>query len=247
MPQGLHLFQLQKLLPDLGEGLVLRERCGSTNDEAKDWLRAKERLPALILTNHQEAGRGRRGHQWLSDPELSLTMSLVEKNEWKSSWLAIAAGYAVMKVMHTYGVKAQVKWPNDVWVGSAKLAGVLVEDVNGASIIGIGLNLGKLPVNQPFEATSMEEHGARIDSREHLITDIYLEWKRVTSRAHPHQIVEDLWAHLLWADQEVLVTRDGDTRVEGFFKGLSAEGAAVVQTKTELVQVTDVSRMRLKS
>src|SRR5580692_5987536 len=78
-------------------------------------------------------------------------------------WVPLLAGVAVaLAVREETGIEASLKWPNDVQVNGAKLAGILAEQAGGAIVVGIGLNVSasrdELPV---ASATSLALEGAR--------------------------------------------------------------------------------------
>lgn len=129
------------------------DECDSTNSELM--RRADRGAPSgtVIVADRQSAGRGRRGRQWLSSPEKSLTFSLLWRFPAKGAGLAglsLAVGVGLVKGLESLGAAGiRLKWPNDVLFQSsdefAKLAGILIElcsDRRGMqAIIGIGLNL----------------------------------------------------------------------------------------------------------
>ncbi|ENO86581.1 biotin/acetyl-CoA-carboxylase ligase [Thauera linaloolentis 47Lol = DSM 12138] len=119
-----------------------------------------ERMPAddgtvhVLVADRQTAGRGRRGRQWQSWPEGSLTFSLAWRFAASTpapAGLSLAAGLAVARALERIGVPGvQLKWPNDVLVNGEKLVGILVElqparDRSLAAVIGIGINLSLPP------------------------------------------------------------------------------------------------------
>lgn len=136
----------------------------STNSEA---LR---RLPELesgtvLAAREQTAGRGQRGNTWFSQPGCNLTFSIVLKDLLLPAADAVrlnfAASVAVAQFLESRGVRAQVKWPNDIYVGSRKICGMLIENTLGpggtlmASVIGIGLNINQKEFPQLANATSL--------------------------------------------------------------------------------------------
>jgi BirA family biotin operon repressor/biotin-[acetyl-CoA-carboxylase] ligase len=120
---------------------------GSTNTDLLKRLPALT-APTLLVAHSQTQGRGRAGRAWLSAPEASLTFSLA----WKFrlpltafSGLSLAVGVVVAQTLTHYGVRAELKWPNDILLGEGKLGGVLIETAETPdgtwAVVGIGLNL----------------------------------------------------------------------------------------------------------
>jgi len=135
------------------------EVCDSTNSEAAAWAKDPgDPAPhgALVVAERQRAGRGRLGRRWESLPGEHIYMSLVLRpplEPQKVPPIALCAGLAVHGAVRALGAEALIKWPNDILVGSRKLAGILVEMAQrGAGvdyvIAGIGVNVaaaGALP------------------------------------------------------------------------------------------------------
>ena len=124
--------------------LWVREEAGSTNDELRALAQAGNPSGLVLLALRQTAGRGRRGAAWFAPPGDSLAFSVLLRPEQpKAIWprLALCAGLAVAEAMDGFGAEASVKWPNDVWHGRRKLAGILIEAGSDFVIIGIGLNV----------------------------------------------------------------------------------------------------------
>lgn len=124
--------------------LLVRESVESTNDEVRVLGRSGAPDGLIVLAEHQTAGRGRRGAAWFSPAGESLAFSiLVRPGEPKALWprLALAAGVAVAEVVDGSGVQAGIKWPNDVWIGRRKVAGILVEAGTDFAVVGVGMNV----------------------------------------------------------------------------------------------------------
>lgn len=124
--------------------LLIRESVASTNDEVRVLAQAGAPDGLVLLAEHQTAGRGRRGAAWFSPAGDSLAFSiLVRPDEPKALWprLALAAGLAVAQAVESFGPQAGIKWPNDVWIGHRKVAGILVEAGSDFAMVGIGLNV----------------------------------------------------------------------------------------------------------
>lgn len=133
-----------ELLPP-GHRLTVLERTTSTNDVARNCGAAGEDGGLVIVAEEQEAGRGRRGAAWVSPRGEGLAFSvLLRPSENRALWprLSMAAGLAVAEALDRFGIAAEVKWPNDVWVNGRKIAGILVESGEGFVVAGIGINVG---------------------------------------------------------------------------------------------------------
>lgn len=139
--------QLAPLLP--GVVVEVAAQIDSTNSELMRRARAGRLAPTLLVAESQTAGRGRLGRHWDSQPgavgaALSFSLGLpMAPADW--SGLSLAVGLAAAEALHP---DVRIKWPNDLWVGGRKLAGILVEtagagapDAPRAVVVGIGLNV----------------------------------------------------------------------------------------------------------
>lgn len=114
----------------------------STNRVALDLARGTGAEGLVVVAGHQTAGRGRRGRTWESAPGASLLVSLVLRPA-PAPFLAVAAVALAARdaCSSVAGFLPGLKWPNDLVVGDAKLAGVLAEAEGGVLVVGIGLNV----------------------------------------------------------------------------------------------------------
>lgn len=142
---------------------------GSTNAEVM--ALANEGAPEglVIVADHQAAGRGRLGRSWVEPPGAGLLVSVLmrpllqpEQVHLATAVVALAAADACRDVAQ---VQAALKWPNDLLLGGAKLAGVLAETCAGAIVVGIGINVNwPTGAELPAGATSLNRHtGADVD------------------------------------------------------------------------------------
>lgn len=145
--------------------------CHSTNDTAREHVRNTDIIEgAVFITDDQTKGKGQRGNSWEAAPGQNLTFSVVLKPSFlkadKQFYLNIVASLAVNDTIESFMPNAEVlvKWPNDVYLNSKKVAGILVENSFQGSrlsntIVGIGLNVNQ----QTFKvntATSLHNEGA---------------------------------------------------------------------------------------
>ncbi len=109
---------------------------------------------AVIMADVQTQGKGQRGNVWLSESGKNLLSSFVFKpdnlsveNQIALTW---ATSLSLLETLRKFNIEALIKWPNDIFVGGKKIAGILIENqLQGSkiscSIIGVGLN-----INQTF-------------------------------------------------------------------------------------------------
>lgn len=151
---------------DLGRWRIeVVEESGSTNADVAERFRAGEREGLVLVAEHQTAGRGRLGRAWVSPPRASLTVSFLLEPEVAAerwTWLPLLTGVAAARAVRRIAdVTADLKWPNDVLVGGAKLGGILLErveqDGRAAAVVGIGLNVHQAQDDLPVPgATSLD-------------------------------------------------------------------------------------------
>ena len=161
----------------------------STNAVAKALAGQGAPEGTLVVTEEQIAGRGRRGRSWVSPAGANLLFSVLLRPPMEGDRvfvltmvLALAGVKAVQKVA---AVEAMIKWPNDLYVGPKKLAGVLTEfAVRGKQVDwvvpGMGINVAwrpDAPEQGGVPATSLlEETGQRV-SRNELLIELLTEFE----------------------------------------------------------------------
>jgi BirA family biotin operon repressor/biotin-[acetyl-CoA-carboxylase] ligase len=208
---------------------------GSTNADLLalgDDAREGEWLVAL----RQSAGRGRAGRGWEDGAGnfMGSTVVRLQSGDPPAHTLALVTGLAVFETVAAMsGAPAglQLKWPNDVLVDGAKLAGVLLERQRDTVVVGVGVNLARAPELADRRATSLAGLTAAPDVRafaEHL--------------AHRFAVLLDAWRAGKWGELRArwlanahpegtpLAVRDRDgAPISGVFAGLGAEGAALLR------------------
>ncbi len=182
---------------------------GSTNDLALAW--AKQGAPdwSLVLADTQTTGRGRAGRQWVTQPGSALAISLVLRptpaEEVHIPRFTALAALGLVRALEQRGLRAKLKWPNDVLLAGQKAAGVLVEaDWQGerldALVVGMGVNVTPESVPEPdqlrYPAISVSDiYGAPVDRWE-LLRDILLEMMALRRRL-PDETFLEAWNNAL--------------------------------------------------
>ncbi len=245
-----------------GVRLIAHNTLPSTNAEALTRARAGERGPLWITAGRQTAGRGRRGNVWTSEPgnlyasllltdaappvhlpELCFVVALAVRD-------AVGEGAPQQVVQHL-----KLKWPNDLLLDGAKLAGILIEaeSIGGATAVaaGIGVNCAHHPQNLAYPATCLGAHGAAVTPDQLLrelsraIVSRLAQWGRGSGFA---TIRSEWLAHAAGVGSDIHV-RLADRELTGRFETLDRMGRLMLRLPSgtlEAITVGEVfSRMRV--
>jgi BirA family biotin operon repressor/biotin-[acetyl-CoA-carboxylase] ligase len=215
------------------------DRCASTQLE----LRPDDEEGTVALAEVQEAGRGRRGRSWQAPGGSALLLSLLLRPPGRlpPTQLPLAAGVAVARTVESVsGLTAWIKWPNDVLVDDAKVAGILAESKGGGVVLGIGLNVNQtadeLPSHPSFPAASLRSIDGRIRDRAPMLAELL--WQ--LELAYDAWITNGLGAlHAELAARDWLLGRA--VRVGGLAGtavGIGNDGALLVRAGTRVHRVT---------
>ncbi len=154
----------------------------STNDRARELGAAGAPSGAIVTAEAQTAGRGRRGRVWSAPAGSALLLSaLLRPLGLEHGLLPLAVPIAVCEAIESVApVRTRVKWPNDVWIEEAKVAGVLIEArFPEWAVIGIGVNVSIEPDQFPddlrWPATSIG-HGAGVDAVREAVCTALGSW-----------------------------------------------------------------------
>lgn len=213
--------------------------CTSTMDVAASLLK-QNRFPqwSWILAGAQNQGRGQLGRSWISRPgNLFATIRLPQNAGTLGNLLPLALGAVLVEVMADLGLPAEVKWPNDILVGRTKVGGILVEERDGKSLAGIGINVHKGPeadfFSQSFKiiAGSFQTFGVRI-SVPHLWMRIErcLKHRLPAFISHPGRVVERLGTCLAFKNEPIIVTHAGPWDGPATLVDISTTGGLIIRT-----------------
>ncbi len=224
----------------------------STNDDVAGLARQGAAEGLWLRAERQTAGRGRQGRAWESPAGnlFASTLVRVRPGEPPAPTLALVAAVALAETAEAYGVRALLKWPNDLLVDGAKLSGVLLERADDAVVIGFGVNLAHHPVGLDRAATSFPAlTGSAPDADQfvHTLAEAFARWlgrwrgeglapvrARWIERAH--RIGSALTVHL----------PDGAS-LDGLFDGLDEGGALrlrLADGSTHVIHAADVFLIR---
>ena len=164
---------------DLSWELSIFEEIGSTNDYLLE--NSKKNKISICLTESQTKGRGRNSKEWQSPKYeniyMSISFSTNQDLKFFSSFSLVTA-LSVQKALTKHKFDTKIKWPNDIYINSKKVGGILIEtlskDKNNIVVVGIGLNVfmkSNLKIDREWTSLILENESMSID-RNKIITDI---------------------------------------------------------------------------
>ena len=216
----------------IGTPRVHHRLTDSTNQRAKELAAAGAPHGTLVTADEQTAGRGRQGRAWVAPARSAVLMSLVLRElDERFPLVPLVAAVAVAEACESLApVRCAIKWPNDVWIGDRKLAGVLVEGrpQEGWGVLGIGLNVTTAEDEFPEElratATSLRIEVGEPRPRERVLAELLQALDRRLSDS-AKAVLE------AWRARDALLGRTVSWQGgEGTAAGIDDEGALLVET-----------------
>ena len=195
------------------------------------WLRAVE----------QTAGRGRLGRNWVSPPGNLYASTIVRLRPADPSpaTLALVAAVALDETLRAYGAHPWIKWPNDLFIGDAKLTGILLERAGDAVVVGIGVNLAHHPEKLDRQVTSLAAQGLAAPDPDiflHDLAEALSRWLSAWRRSLDQ--IRGRWLERAHPIGTALSVRLPDQPpLEGMFDGLDGEGALRLRLPSGAVHV----------
>ncbi len=249
--------ELKKTLAKLPLGDVRYfDSIGSTNNEALAWATSGAKDVSLVIADEQTEGRGRLDRKWFTPKGTALAFSLIlQPTAEEKSHLTRTVGLAtlaVIDVLRTRGLTAQIKWPNDVLLNGRKVAGILAESVWSGEevdcvVIGIGMNIlkGAVPSAEllQFPATSLEESRGPAVEREKILHDILAGMIALRPHIGTDSFIASWEKALAYRGEQVQVEEGSGILITGKLLGLESDGSLRLRTdddKSITVQFGDV-------
>lgn len=228
------------------------ESIDSTNAEGIRFILKHPGKNAIIVADGQTAGRGRQQRPWLSPPGKGLWWSIVlGQPQWippNPHLLSLYAGLVTRSVLNEWtSAPIRLKWPNDIYVNGKKISGVLIESKWQGNtplcyIIGIGINLFQEPEDFSPET---QKHATAL-GRQPLLKEIHRPdmlasmvdyfFKNWDLLSQPEELIKTWYEHALWIDEKVEI-RGSAQPISGLFRGINAEGHALIDTADGLKTV----------
>ncbi len=209
---------------------------GSTNDEARRLAQAGAPHGTVVHADQQTAGRGRLAHTWFSPPGNLYLSVLIRTGQpvARSVELGFLTALVVADTVEALlppQSRAVLKWPNDVLVNGAKIAGILVEQVDEATIIGIGLNIIQAPSNTPYAVTTIVANGgiASVEDARGILLD-RLDFHLANWQSTGFAPIRALWLARSYPIGAAIRASKAGQSITGCFAGVDQDGALLLDT-----------------
>ncbi len=222
----------------VGKVLLRHHRLPSTNEFALQMLgQGDVKEGTVILAAFQTAGRGQMGTTWQSDEGQNLTLSIILKPSFLSAQdqfqLNKAISIGVCQTVQALLLQStRIKWPNDIYVGDQKVAGILIQNVlQGqtieAAVVGIGLNVNQVDFDPALpNPTSLAQLSRTTYDLEEVRTTLFAHLDQTYHMlAHEPRRLHDVYQQLLYRrHQRTGFLLDTGQSVQGYIQGVNDHG-----------------------
>ncbi len=229
--------------------VIRYKRVTSTNDKAKVLAEKGASEWTVVAAEVQTRGRGRFGKKWQSHKG-GVWFSIILRPRIPPEGIAnlqFFASNGIRKaILGETGLVVQTKWPNDVVVGSGKIAGILVESKSKGRqvtfvIVGIGLNLNQTKSTLPEGATSVYATTHEKFDEMRLVSAILERMREdYATLETPDKILSQWWASCVHRSKNVRV-QTGRNSIDGIAKGVDADGALLLEQNGRTMRITEGS------
>jgi BirA family biotin operon repressor/biotin-[acetyl-CoA-carboxylase] ligase len=259
---SIELIRRQLSARVVGRQIYLFGEVASTNETLRHLAEAGAREGTVVLAESQTAGRGRFGKRWFSPAGVNLYASVLFRppiGPKEAPVFSFIASLALADAIRGQGLRAAIKWPNDILVERKKVAGVLAELATSGErldylILGVGVNLNVAqetlraalgPAGRA--AASLSELAGR-DIDRNAFTASFLnfldEWLGVYGARGPEALLR------AWRDRDILTgrrveVREEAGRFEGRALGVHADGHLVVRESKRGIRKVVAGEVRL--
>jgi BirA family biotin operon repressor/biotin-[acetyl-CoA-carboxylase] ligase len=242
-PRGYRLISSPDLLipcefPGLEQRIHYFREIGSTMDAARKLAEAGAEQGTIVVAESQSRGRGRLSKEWLS-PEGGIYFTVILRPKISPAYaprMSLMATVAVASaIRRLFGLRAELKWPNDVLIGGKKVCGILAEmnaELDAVNFInlGIGINANTSVSQQEEKASSLKEQLGEEVSRKKLFRSVLVELEERQGLLTTADLIEE-WKNLsATLGRDVRILAPGE-EITGKAVDIESSGALVIRTK----------------
>ena len=244
-PKHFNIFDFMYETLFLGKEIIQLPVVDSTNLYLKNMLdKSSKKMEGLVVnSHHQQSGRGQMGNVWESEIGKNLTFSLLLKPALKVSdqfLISKVVSLGMVNFLTDLGIEdVSIKWPNDIYVGDAKIAGVLIENTLKANliencIVGIGLNVNQINFDDAIKnATSLQLLLDKELDAEHVLKQLlfFIERSYLLLKTAKITTINTAYLTHLYRLNETHFYVIENERVEATIVGIAATGKLQMQLK----------------
>tara|TARA_B100000941_G_scaffold91858_1_gene63750 strand:+ start:69 stop:827 length:759 start_codon:yes stop_codon:yes gene_type:complete len=227
----------------LGKTVIYLPQCHSTNTEIQTFLKKMTlNEGSILVTDFQINGRGQQNNKWLSQKGKNILMSILLKPTFlrlnKQFYLNIITCLATTDALEVFtGNNLKIKWPNDIYAGINKIAGILLEASVSKrnidhTIIGLGVNINQQEFGGLKATSVLLETGStqRIDDIMELILLSLEKWYQKLKNRDYEEIILRYHSLLFWRNEKHVFYIRGEL-IDGQIKGINNRGQLIVEIK----------------
>jgi BirA family biotin operon repressor/biotin-[acetyl-CoA-carboxylase] ligase len=222
----------------IGKRVLYFPSLPSTMDAARNEALKGAKEGTVVIAGEQTGGRGRLKREWLA-PEGNVALSVILRPEIKALpyLIMITSLAAVRSIESVAGVKAGIKWPNDVLIGGKKAGGILIEnEMRGNkvafSIVGIGINIDLRATDYAeiaMTATSLKKESGKKDLRLKIIRSLLEEFERLYLLLPDGKSIYEAWRQRLVNLGKKVRAQPGSQVIEGTAEEVDEGGALLIR------------------
>jgi BirA family biotin operon repressor/biotin-[acetyl-CoA-carboxylase] ligase len=204
--------------------------------------------PAWIIAAEQSQGRGRNGRRWQSPKgnlyaTLALRPAISASAATQLSFVAALGAYDAIasQLPARQSAALRLKWPNDVLLGGAKIAGILIESVTApaglgvAMAIGIGVNVAFAPADTGQATAALGLPPAGCAAVFEALAGAFQNWLACWDQGLGFPAIREAWLARAHVRGESLNVRLNGATISGRFRGLDERGALQLETEAGVV------------
>ena len=222
----------------IGQKVIYFPRLPSTMDVARREAREGAAEGTVVIAGEQTSGRGRVKRLWLSPPgNIALSVILYPGVSDLPYLIMITSLAVVRSIENVTGLKADIKWPNDILIDGKKVGGILIEnEISGGktarAIVGIGININIHDFDvkgSSVPVTSLEKEIKRTVIKSDLINNLLVEMERLYLELPGGGSLHREWREKLVTLGKSVVVTTGDETLQGLAESVDSTGALILK------------------
>ena len=248
------LIQTNLRTKELGKNIEYYNRLDSTNTEAWELVEEDNNHGTIVITENQTKGKGQKTKTWGMVPGKSLVFSLILTKNYSidhSGLISLSVSLALNESLNKRGLKAKLKWPNDIFINGKKIGGILCEtkienSIIKTMVIGVGVNVNESisehDENIQNNLTTMFEVSKHPHQRELIVAEFINSFELLLNKlsTEPNQIIEE-WLDKCMHLNEKIPFLQNEKILEGVFCGLDNNGFAKIQIDNKVKSYNSIN------